>query len=106
MPEAIWIVISAIAATLLLRFAPFVLFKDDNIEHPTIKRLGETLPGASIGLLVVYVFADVSFEQGSSFVSEMIAVIVIVLVHQRFKSPILSMMVGTSLYIIFKTVIF
>ena len=49
-----------VAATMLTRFLPFMVFRSDRPTPKYIQYLGKVLPGAIFGMLVVYCVRNVS----------------------------------------------
>ena len=89
-----------VAATMLTRFLPCVLFPPGKKTPPFMEYLGRTLPYATIGLLVVYCLKDVSLAGSSHGLPEMIAVAVIVVLHWWKGNSLLSIGAGTVIYMI------
>ncbi len=89
-----------VAATMLTRFLPFVLFPPGKKTPPFMEYLGRTLPYATMGLLVVYCLKDVSLAGSSHGLPEMIAVAVIVVLHWWKGNSLLSIGAGTVIYMI------
>lgn len=87
------------AVTLLIRALPFILFKGDKPVPEFITYLGKVLPYALIAMLVVYCLKDVSFSQGGTYgIPELIAILVVVVLHKLKHNMLLSIGVGTILY--------
>ncbi len=101
------IVIGLVAlSTILTRFLPFVLFSGKRKAGKYIRYLGRMLPYASIGLLVVYCLRNVRFDQPANIVPELVAVLSIVILHYRKENALLSMGVGTAIYMILVNFVF
>lgn len=86
------------AGTLLTRFLPFLLFPENKETPEFIKYLGQVLPYAVIGLLVVYCLKDIHVFSGSHGIPELISVAFIVGIHCWKKNVLLSIGGGTLLY--------
>lgn len=69
------------AATILTRFLPFIIFPAGKETPKYIKYLGNVLPGAVFGLLVIYCFKDVSIFSGTHAVPELIATACVIGLH-------------------------
>lgn len=93
------IIIAAISlGTIITRFIPFLLFPEGK-EHPkVITYLGNVLPPAMMGLLIVYCLKGVSILESPHGLPELIAIIVIVILHLKWRNVLLSLAVGTALY--------
>ncbi|PTI69420.1 branched-chain amino acid transporter permease [Mammaliicoccus vitulinus] len=91
-------IIIIVIATMITRFLPFLVFK--NKEMPDyILYLGDALPPALFGMLVIYSLKDINFLSSNHAIPEMIAIIVIVIIHIWKRNMIVSMVLGTATYI-------
>ncbi|MCI1975150.1 MAG: AzlD domain-containing protein [Limosilactobacillus sp.] len=92
----------AAVANFFTRYIPFLIFgrqKTGKEElSPFIEGLGNFLPPAIMGMLVVYCFRNVHFLSGDFGLPEIIASIITILVHLRKRSMCLSLLVGTISY--------
>lgn len=101
------ITILAIAlGTMLTRFIPFLLFPEKKEPPQIVIYLGNVLPCAMMGLLVVYCLRNVSIIDGSHGLPELIAILVIVCLHQWKRNVLLSIAGGTIIYMILIQAIF
>ena len=79
--QIITIAITAIA-TIITRFLPFTVFQSKKRQTPKfIEYLGKALPAAVFAMLVVYCLKSVDILTGSHGLPELIAIIVVVLLH-------------------------
>ena len=85
------------AVTILIRALPFWLFNDKRTPG-WITRLGGTLPYAVMGMLVVYCLKDVSFADVSGFLPALISVLAVVVSYVLKRSTLLSIILGTLIY--------
>ena len=85
------------AVTVLLRFAPFVIFKN-NKTPKTVEYLGKVLPYAVMGMLVVYCLKDVSFFELKNFLPQLIASAVVVISLVIKRNTLVSIVLGTVCY--------
>lgn len=92
--------------TMLTRFLPFLVFPAHKETPPYVKFLGEVLPYAVMGLLVVYCLKDVSFASSVQFLPQLIAIICIILLHTWKKNTLLSIAGGTILYMFLIQIVF
>ncbi len=91
------IVISVVTAA--IRFLPFILFSGK--ETPKlITRLGESLPYAVMGMLVVYCLKDTEFQTTAQYVPQLISVIVVGVLYIWKKNTLLSILTGTICYML------
>ncbi len=103
--QTIIIIAAAAAATIITRYLPFMLFSDKN-ESPYIDYLGKVLPYSAIGLLVVYCLKGINITASPYGVPEAISVIVVAILHYWKENTLLSIGVGTVVYMIFVQAIF
>lgn len=93
------LIIAAVAvATILTRFLPFILFPDNKETPGYILYLGEVLPFAAIGLLIVYCLKNVSAVTAPYGLPEALAIASIIALHLTRKSTLLSIGGGTAIY--------
>lgn len=85
--------------TLLTRAAPFVLLRKDAPLPPRLAYLGKVLPCAVMALLVVYCLKDVSFAAVRGWLPQAVCVAVVAALHAWKKNTLLSVGVGTALYL-------
>lgn len=84
--------------TMLTRFSPLLMFPRKRKIPMFIKRLQVFLPGAAIGLLVVYCFRHLDLLAGNRGLPEILATIGVVFLYRSFKNALLSIGGGTALY--------
>ena len=95
------LVIGIIAlVTALLRFLPFMIFDGTRSVPKVIQYLGSVLPYAIMAMLVVYCLKDISFATPSDWLSELISVVVVIGLHVWKRNNLLSIGVGTVLYMV------
>lgn len=104
--KGIMIIIALVAATLITRFLPFLLFPAGKETPKYIDFLGRTLPFAAMGMLVVYCLKDVKVTEAPYGLPEAIAIIGIVLLHRLKGNSLLSIGAGTVLYMFLVQVVF
>ena len=84
------------AVTVLLRFLPFLLFRKRT--PPFVAWLGEVLPAAIIGMLVVYCLKDTVLTRSPFGVPEIISGLAVVGLHLWKRNSLLSILGGTAVY--------
>ncbi|WP_294578794.1 branched-chain amino acid transporter permease [uncultured Thomasclavelia sp.] len=99
-------ILMVILGTQLTRFIPFILFPSDKKTPPVIQYLGQVLPAAVFGLLIVYCLRNVNVLSGSHGLPEMIAIVVVVLLHSWKRMMLLSIAGGTICYMLLVQLIF
>ena len=87
-------------ASFSTRALPFIFISDKRPVSPLITYLGNVLPLAIFGMLVVYCLKDVSIFSGAHGLPELIAIIVTGALHIRYRQMILSMFLGTACYML------
>ena len=100
MGNNMWILLALIAGTLITRFLPFVLFPAGKETPKFVNYLGEKLPYASMGLLVVYCLKGIHISTGSHGIPELIAVAVTASLQVWRKNVLLSISIGTIVYML------
>ena len=104
--QALLIALAVTAGTVITRFLPFLLFPDSRPVPKLITYLGRTLPAAMMGLLVVYCLRNVSVASAPHGLSELISIAVITALHLWKRNVLLSIGVGTALYMVLVQVVF
>ena len=92
------IIIGVVAlTTFATRAIPFILFPAGKPIPPVIKYLGKLLTPAIIGMLVVYCLRSTNTD---TIMPTIIAVITVVILHVWKRNNLLSIGVGTVLYML------
>lgn len=86
----------ASAVTIAIRFAPFVIFRKD--PPAVILYLGDVLPYAIMGMLVIYCLKGVSFTGGSHGIPEIASVLLVIGIYKWKHNMLLSILAGTAAY--------
>ena len=89
-----------ILGTVLTRFIPFLVFRSDRPTPEYIRYLGDVLPGAVFGMLVIYCLKNVSLLTGNHGIPEFIAIAVVVILHLWKRQMLLSIAGGTICYML------
>ena len=84
--------------TMILRFLPFVAFRRE--IPPYVSYLGEVLPPAIIGMLVVYCLKDVSILSAPFGLPELASALVVILAQWKSRNSLVSILSGTAAYMI------
>ena len=82
--------------TILLRFLPFIVFRKRT--PPYITYLGEVLPPAMIGMLVIYCLKDVTPAAYPHGLPELIAAVIVIGLQAWKRNSLLSILAGTAAY--------
>ena len=94
------------AVTALTRFLPFLIFRGEKKTPEYILWLGKVLPCAIMGMLVVYCLKGMSFAAFPFGLPEIIACAAVVLLYVWKRSSLLSIGLGTVLYMVLVQVVF
>lgn len=106
-PTQTFIIMSVVAlGTAITRFLPFILFKSVKENSSYIDYLGEVLPYAAIGLLVVYCLKNVNLTVPEYGLPEVIAIISIIILHNWKENTLLSIGAGTVIYMVLVQTVF
>ena len=96
--KALAMIAVAAVCTFATRVAPFLLFSGKKPIPPMIRYLGSVLPPAVIALLVVYCLKNVGWLAGTHGIPELLCIAVTALLHIWKRNNLLSIGVGTVLY--------
>lgn len=102
------ILLIAVAAvvTAATRFIPFLIFRKKDSTPAIITYLGQVLPCAIMGMLVVYCMKDVPFLSAPFGAPEIIGCVIVALLHIWKRNSLLSIGVGTVSYMLMVQLIF
>lgn len=102
LPVSFWrslvIILLVALTTLATRAIPFILFPEGKEIPKAVQYLGKVLPPAVIGMLVVYCFKSMDITSAPFGIPEIIAGVVVALLHVWKRNNLLSIGVGTVLY--------
>ncbi len=104
--QAALIIAVVAGVTVLLRFLPFLIFGGDRKMPGYITYLSSVLPYAIMGMLVIYCLRGVSLAAAPHGLPEFIAAAAVVGLHIWRKNTLLSIAVGTALYMLLVQVVF
>ena len=103
MRSAVLIAVMAVV-TMLLRFLPFLVFRRRTPAY--ISYLGKVLPPAIIGMLVIYCLKDVSLTVHPFGLPELISVAAVAAVQAWKRKSLVSILMGTVLYMVLIRLVF
>ena len=92
--------------TAALRFLPFLIFGENRKTPPIVSYLGQVLPYAIMGMLVVYCLKGVSFAAFPFGLPELIGCAVVTLLHIWKRNTLLSIGAGTVCYMLLVQFVF
>lgn len=104
--QGVLTVAAVVAATMLTRFLPFLVFPEGRETPPYIRYLGKVLPGAIIAMLVVYCFQSVQAADWRTSLPTLIAVAVVAGLHGWKRNMLLSIAGGTVVYMLLVQLVF
>ncbi len=89
-----------------LRFLPFLIFGENRKTPPLVTYLGQVLPFAIMGMLVVYCLKDVSLAAAPFGIPEAIGCAVVTMLHIWKRNTLLSIGAGTVCYMLLVQFVF
>lgn len=95
-----------VIGTMTTRFLPFIIFPAGKPTPKYIQYLGNVLPGAVFGMLVIYCLKNISIFTGSYGIPELISIIFVIILHLFKRQMLLSISGGTILYMLLVQFIF
>lgn len=103
----VWYMVAVIAlVTAAIRFLPFVVLGGDKKTPKLVEKLGNILPYAIMGMLVVYCLKGVTFTSVAGFAPSLIACLVVGALYVRKRNTLVSIIVGTVCYMILVQMVF
>ena len=104
--KALAMILVAAVCTFATRVAPFLLFNGKKPIPPIVRYLGAALPPAVIALLVVYCVKNVTWLAAPHGIPELLCIAVTALLHVWKRNNLLSIGVGTVLYMFLVQTVF
>ncbi len=98
--HAALIIAVAALVTIALRFIPFLVFGENRKTPPLVSYLGQVLPFAIMGMLVVYCLKGISFTAAPFGIPELIGCTVVAVLHIWKRNTLLSISGGTLCYML------
>lgn len=90
--------------TIFLRFLPFIIFSGQKEIPKTILYLGDVLPSAAIGMLVIYCLRDLNFTVSPYGWKTVMASLIVIIAHRMKRNSIISILAGTMAYMLLLSV--
>jgi len=103
--QVILAIIIMAAVTAALRFFPFAVFRG-NKTPDWLTYLGQRLPCAIMGMLVVYCLRGMSVSSAKSFLPEIFAGAVVAISYLLKRNTLISIISGTVCYMLFVQFLF
>ncbi|MBQ9140687.1 MAG: AzlD domain-containing protein [Lachnospiraceae bacterium] len=104
--HTVWLIAVMVAVTALLRFLPFLIWNGKRKTPEVVLYLGKVLPYAIMAMLVVYCLKGVHVLTAPYGLPELIAVAVVAGLHAWKRNTLLSIIVGTGVYMFLVQVVF
>ncbi len=95
-----------VLGTAVTRSLPFLVFPSGKPTPKYVQFLGKFLPAAVFGLLVIYSLKDVNVFAGSHGIPEMIAILLVIILHVWKRQMLLSIAGGTVCYMLLVQLVF
>ena len=96
--HSLLIVLVTAGVTILLRFLPFLVFK--NKTPKAILYLGKVLPCAIMAMLVVFCLKNTNVLSSPFGIPEFISILAVILLHKWRHNTLISIPVGTVIYMV------
>ena len=92
--------------TMATRFLPFLIFGENRKTPTIITYLGQVLPFAIMGMLVVYCLKDVAWLEAPFGAPEILGCAIVAVLHLWKRNTLLSIGAGTVAYMLMVQLIF
>ena len=100
------VLVVLVLVTMATRFLPFLIFGEKRKTPDLVLYLGKVLPFAIMGMLVVYSLKDTSVLTPPYGIPELIGCGVVALLHIWKRNSLLSIGVGTVVYMLLVQLVF
>lgn len=100
------LVVVAALVTMATRFLPFLIFGENRKTPQLVTYLGQVLPFAIMGMLVIYCMKDISLLSAPFGIPEVLGCTVVALLHLWKRNSLLSIGVGTVFYMVLVQLVF
>ena len=98
--QAISIIAVTAAVTLFTRAVPFLFFGGKRKMPAAVQKVAEKLPPAMIAILVIYCIKDALVQPDHTLLATVLALASVVILHLWKRNTLLSIAVGTVLYMV------
>lgn len=92
--------------TALLRFVPFLIFRENRKTPALLEYLGRVLPYAIMGMLVVYCLKGVDLTAAPFGIPELLGCALVAVLHIWKRNTLLSIGAGTVFYMLLVQLVF
>ena len=87
--------------TIGLRAIPFLIFSQKRKVPQSVLYLGQVLPGAALGMLVIYCLRDLNMGTPGSSMIPLLSCLLVAAVQVLKRNTIYSILAGTAAYMLF-----
>lgn len=94
-----------VIGTMFTRFLPFIAFPEHKPIPKWMVYLGDRLPYASLGMLVIYALKDVNIFELPYGLPELFSLALMTLVHRWKHDTLISIGSGVGLYLVLVNII-
>ena len=98
--QGIITIVCVVLGTMVTRFLPFLIFPEGKEPPEFIRHLGNVLPYAVIGLLVVYCLKDVTTTFADTGLWQVIAALATGICYKCSHNTFVSIVLGTACYML------
>ena len=98
------LIVTMALVTALLRFLPFLIFRQNTPAY--IVYLGKVLPPAIIGMLVIYCLREINLTAFPFGLPEFTAALCVAALQVWKRNSLLSILVGTVIYMLLTQFVF
>ena len=98
--ETMAMILAVAAGTVITRFLPFWLFPENKGVPRVVAFLGQALPPAMMGLLVVYCLKGADVLGPTHAIPEIVALAAIYVLHRAKHNALISIAGGTAVYVL------
>ena len=102
----ILLIVVATLVTMATRFLPFLIFGEKRKTPALITYLGQVLPFAIMGMLVVYCMKDVAFLSAPFGIPEILGCAIVAVLHLWKRNTLISIIGGTVAYMLLVQLVF
>lgn len=95
-----------VIGTAFLRFLPFLIINKSLYQNKYVQFLGKILPYSMIALLVIYCLKDIDIIKFPYALPQLISISVIIVLHVLKRNVLISIGVGTALYMFLVQTVF
>jgi len=105
-PHSLMLIAVISLVTAITRFLPFIIFGSSRKMPRSLEYLGRVLPGAIMGMLVVYCFRSTAVTVWPFGLPELAATAAVVILYLWKHNTLLAIGAGTVLYMILVQAVF